>query len=93
MPTHASKAQNAQKRTCSLSVRVLRASANALTAQTRLLSLAWTVKDESCDPSFRGGVYEVMAVYKIEPSIMDIMNEEKMYPRGSATLGKEGETS
>lgn len=93
MPTQASKAQNAQKRTRSLSERVLSASANALTALTRLLSLAWRVKEDSlCDPS-EGGVYEVMAVYRSEPSIMDIMNEENMYPRGRATVGKEGEAS
>ena len=94
MPTHASKAQKAQKRTRSLSERVLSASANALTAQTRLLSLAWRVKEDSlCDPSGGGGMYEVMAVYRSEPSIMQIMKEEKINPRGSATVGKEGEAS
>jgi hypothetical protein len=79
MPTHASKAQKAQKRTCSLSERVLSASVNALTAQTRLLNLAWRVKEDSlCDPSGGGGRYEVRAVYRSEPSIMQTMNEEKI---------------
>lgn len=79
MPTHASKAQNAQKRTCSLCERVLSASASALNAQTRLLSLAWSVKEDSlCDPTEGGGIYEVTAVYRSDPSIMEIMNEEKM---------------
>jgi len=94
MPTHASKAQNAQKRTCSLSERVLSASANALTAQTRLLSLACRVREDSlCCPGEGGGIYDVMAVYRSEPSIMEIMNEEKIYPSGSATVGKEAEAS
>lgn len=75
-------------------MRVLSASANALTAQTRLLSLAWRVKEDSLwDPGGGGGIYEVMALYKSEPSIMEIMNEEKMYPRGRATVGKETDTS
>lgn len=93
MPTHASKAQNAQNRTRSLSVRVLSASANALTAHTRLLSLAWSVNDDSCEPSLGGGVYDVMAVYNSEPSIIETIKDEKMYPSGRGTEGEVSESS
>ena len=64
---------------------MLVANERALTAQTRLLSFACNVRGESTtvvDGEEEEDDDETMVVYKRDPSIMEIMNEANMYPRG-----------
>lgn len=85
MPTHASNAQNAQNRMCSSCLHaILIAKDNALTAHTSELSFACKTRGSSDTlDAGRGFAKETMVVYRREPSIMAIMKQEKMYPRGS----------
>lgn len=85
MPTQASYKQKAQNRYRISLVDTLIASENALTVHTRELSFACKVRLLSCAFSSRkfevgggAGRYVTTEVYKRDPSIMDIMNAEKM---------------
>lgn len=95
MPTQASKAQNAQNLTFSSCERTLTANVRADTAATQLLSFAWKTSEESpCGRlAFDERLLPASVLYNSDPSIMEIMNEEKMNPRGSAVEGYAGETS
>jgi len=90
MPMQISKTQKAQNVICSFVEATLQANAKAPKAHTALLSLAWRVNGvmtllEACD-SERVRWEETMKVYSTDPSIIQTMKDEKMYPKGREVL-------
>ena len=90
MPMQISKMQKAQNVICSFVEATLQANEKAPKALTALLSLAWRVNGVMTllEPWHSECVRweETREVYRTDPSIMQTMKDEKMYPKGRDVL-------